>query len=125
MEIFRNYELFGWKKLNYNDEFRSIRLENKICVITGGTRGIGIETVRYLLKKNISKIITGSSQLNIDSNDDDEIENFKHKLLSKSGLKPYEDRLIILPLDLGSMDSVEKFADTICKMESKIDYLVS
>ncbi|KAH9527570.1 hypothetical protein DERF_001579 [Dermatophagoides farinae] len=120
-EIFRNFEIFGRKKLNYDAEFGSISLEGRICVITGGTRGIGLETIRYLFKKNISKIITGSSQLNIDSADN-EIENFKCKLLSESGLEQYKDRLIIYPLDLGSMDSVVKFAEQICKMETKIDY---
>ena len=124
-EIFRNFEIFGRKKLNYEAEFGSISLEGRICVITGGTRGIGLETIRYLFKKNISKIITGSSQLNIDSTDNNEIENFKCKLLSESGLEQYKDRLIIYPLDLGSMDSVVKFAEQICKMETKIDYFVS
>ena len=123
-EIFRNFEIFGRKKLNYEAEFGSISLERRICVITGGTRGIGLETIRYLFKKNISKIISGSSQLNIDSTDN-EIENFKCKLLSESGLEQYKDRLIIYPLDLGSMDSVGKFAEQICKMETKIDYFVS
>ena len=123
-EIFRNFEIFGRKKLNYAAEFGSISLEGRICVITGGTSGIGLETIRYLFKKNISKIISGSSQLNIDSTDN-EIENFKCKLLSESGLEQYKDRLIIYPLDLGSMDSVGKFAEQICKMETKIDYFVS
>ena len=123
-EIFRNFAIFGRKKLNYEAEFGSINLDGRICVITGGTSGIGLETIRYLLKKNISKIITGSSQLNIDCADN-ELENFKCKLISKSGLEQYKDRLIIYPLDLGSMDSVVKFAEQICKMETKIDYLVS
>lgn len=125
-EFFRNFELFGWKKLNFDEEFdnSTICLDEKICVITGGTRGIGLETIKYLLQeKNISKIITGSSQLDLNSNEN-EIENFKQKILSDSNLLEYKDRLIIYPLNLGSMDSVMKFVEKICKQESKIDYLV-
>ena len=74
----------------------------------------------FLLEKNISKIITGSSQLDLNSNEN-EIENFKQKILSDSNLSEYKDRLIIYPLNL---DSVMKFVEKICKHESKIDYLV-
>lgn len=73
-EFFRNFELFGWKKLNFDEEFgnSTICLDGKICVITGGTRGIGRETIKYLLQeKNISKIITGSSQLDLNSNENE------------------------------------------------------
>ncbi|KAH9426680.1 hypothetical protein DERP_002779 [Dermatophagoides pteronyssinus] len=125
-EFFRNFELFGWKKLNFDEEFgnSTICLDEKICVITGGTRGIGLETIKYLLQeKNISKIITGSSQLDLNSNEN-EIENFKQKILSDSNLLEYKDRLIIYPLNLGSMNSVVKFVEKICKHESKIDYLI-
>ncbi|OTF70247.1 hypothetical protein BLA29_011529 [Euroglyphus maynei] len=42
-EFLRNFQLFGFKKLDYSKEFNGINLSGKVCVITGGTRGIGLE----------------------------------------------------------------------------------
>ena len=35
-------------------------LENKVAIITGGTRGIGYETVRTFLQKNAKVVLFGS-----------------------------------------------------------------
>ena len=37
-------------------------LENKIAVVTGGTRGIGLATVEAFLREGATVILTGSRQ---------------------------------------------------------------
>ena len=118
--------LLGFKKLDYSKEFGDIDLHGKICVITGGTRGIGMEVCRYLVGKNC-QIITATSTLKDDANDM-MIEQAKRKLITKidPSLLSSNNRnqITLLPLDLSSMDSVVKFATQIKMRCNKIDYLV-
>ncbi|KAH9517954.1 hypothetical protein DERF_008567 [Dermatophagoides farinae] len=111
-ELFRHLQIFGFKKLDYSKEFGDIDLHGKICVITGGTRGIGMEVCRYLVGKNC-QIITATSTLKDDANDM-MIEQAKRKLITKidPSLLSSNNRnqITLLPLDLSSMDSVAKFA---------------
>lgn len=121
-----NFKLFilGYKKLDYEKEFHGINLRGKVCVITGGTRGIGLEVSKYLLSKNCT-IITGTSNLADDANEE-AIKNFKNKILSKIGDgQNVSDKFIVLPLNLSSLDSVVKFSEQIKKTNTSIDYLVS
>ncbi len=141
LELCRNYQLFGYRKLTYEQEFKT-PLEGRTCVITGGTRGIGLEVVRFLFSKGAT-IVTGTSTLPADASPDS-IAQYKATLLRQilqvSGLEKgtatfldatsaeyarYAQRLIVFPLDLTSMSSVVSFADQISSVVTQIDYLVS
>ena len=114
--------------MNFDEEFdnSTICLDGKICVITGGTRGIGLEVCRYLVEKNCH-IITGTSTLKDDANDE-MIEQTKRKLLANIdplSIDNADNKITVLPLDLSSMNSVIRFAKQIEMKFSKIDYLVN
>ena len=116
--------------MEYDKEF-TIPLNEKVCVITGGTRGIGLEVARYLFGKGAT-IVTGTSTLPADATIEN-IAKYKVSLLQQlmrvdkvdqASLDRLSDRLIVLPLDLTSMSSVVLFANQISVMVNKIDYLV-
>lgn len=131
LELFRNYQIFGYRKLDYEAEFTT-PLEDKVCVITGGTRGIGLEVVRFLFTKGCT-VITGTSTLPENATND-AIARTKatllRQILKTEHLDPATEelasrRLVVLPLELTSMSSVVTFANQIRLTVSKVDYLVS
>lgn len=131
LELFRNYQIFGYRKLDYEAEFTT-PLEDKVCVITGGTRGIGLEVVRFLFTKGCT-VITGTSTLPENATND-AIARTKatllRQILKTEHLDPTTEelasrRLVVLPLELTSMSSVVTFANQIRLTVSKVDYLVS
>lgn len=85
-----------------------ISLNNKIVVITGGTRGIGASMVENFYKAGANIITTGT---NIN-----EVEKLNSNRKNKK-IKYYQ-------LDLTSKKSTEKFLDEIIKLK-KIDILVN
>lgn len=132
LEVCRNYQIFGYRKLIYEEEFKT-PLEGRTCVITGGTRGIGLEVVRFLFSKGAT-IVTGTSTLPADASPEC-IAKYKAVLLQQIlqfspekaslDLATYAQRLVVLPLDLTSMSSVVNFASQITASVSRIDYLVN
>lgn len=66
-------------------------LENKVAIITGGTRGIGFETVRVFKENGAEVILFGSKKETVDK----AVENLKSEGLEVTGYYPnltdYED----------------------------------
>ena len=71
-----------------------------IHLVTGGTSGIGLELVRFLLAESSTRVIVGA-----------------RRPAEASALRSIadEDRLHILPLDLSSLASTAAFADAVVK----------
>ena len=86
-------------------------LENKVCIITGGTRGIGLETARLFSENNAKVIIFGSKQDSVDKAKDE---------LSKDGylVDGYYP-------DLNNYDEIEKIILDIYNKYGKIDILIN
>lgn len=86
-------------------------LENKVCIITGGTRGIGLETARLFSENNAKVIIFGSKQDSVDKAKDE---------LSKDGylVDGYYP-------DLNNYDEIEKVILDIYNKYGKIDILIN
>ena len=89
------------------------RLDGKIVVITGANTGIGKETAVDLAKRG-AKVIVGCRNLE----------------KGKAALKEIQERsgstdVFLEKLDLASLDSVRKFADSILKSEPRLDILIN
>lgn len=86
-----------------------LKLTNKVALITGATRGIGLAIAEKLLEANASVIITGTSQ-----------ESFSK---TNNTLIKYGNRVSFLDVDLGNDQSFFQFLEKIKTM--KIDILIN
>ncbi|CAB3260224.1 unnamed protein product [Arctia plantaginis] len=84
--------------------------KSKIAVVTGGARGIGTEVIRGLLKANVF-VIAGVRKPESVKKIAETMEN--------------GDNLIAYPLDLQSLKSVKKFAETVLEKYSSIQMLIN
>jgi len=117
-ELDRKYNpLTTMRKLNENDDDLPQSLKGKVCLITGGTRGIGAEVVKALLRKDCY-VITGSS-----SKSQKEIDQ-RHKNLME-GIPKGKGKLEIWNLDLFSMSSVVQFAVKFKNSKLHLNYFVA
>lgn len=130
--------VLGLRKVDFEKEFNRL-LTDQVCVITGGTRGIGLHVVRFLLSRNCT-IITGTSSLSAKASSE-EVRQYWDRLVSQvlcttdananqllrnnDIREQFLQRLIVLPLDLASMSSVLAFVEQIKQCTNRIDYLVS
>ncbi|XP_057662122.1 dehydrogenase/reductase SDR family member on chromosome X-like [Diorhabda carinulata] len=86
----------------------------KNAIITGGTRGIGLEVIRMLLKSDINVII-GCRNV---KQGELLLQNFRNDGI-KSG------NIDVINLDISVMDSVRNFAKTVREKYSTINYLIN
>ena len=86
-------------------------LNDKIAIITGGTRGIGLETARTFAKNGAKVIIFGSRQETVDK----AIAELKKEGLEVDGYWP----------NLNSYPEIEQTVNTILNNHSRIDILVN
>ena len=86
-------------------------LNDKIAIITGGTRGIGLETARTFAKNGAKVIIFGSRQETVDK----AIAELKEEGLEVDGYWP----------NLNSYPEIEQTVNTIINNHSRIDILVN
>ena len=80
------------------------RLENKVAIVTGGSRGIGYATVEAFLREGAAVILTASSQESADRAVNKLKEQFPESTIA--GISP----------NLGSLESVrESFIEATSK----------
>ena len=84
-------------------------LENKITVITGGTRGIGLEIAKKFLNSHKTVIITGTTQKSIDN---------ALKVLDN-------EKAFGFPLNVANSEQVTEVFNKILKQFSTIDVLIN
>eukprot|EP00375_Theileria_parva_P001568 XP_764241.1 oxidoreductase [Theileria parva strain Muguga] len=90
-------------------------LKGKVAIVTGGYSGIGLETVRQLLKWNCKVFIFGRNKT--------EATNAIEKLkLSKSF---DEDNVHFVEMDLDDLKSVKKAVETFLKDNDRLDFLIN
>lgn len=86
----------------------------KTAVITGGTRGIGLEVIKLLLKCDINVII-GCRNI---QQGEALLQKFREEGITKGNIEVYQ-------LDISVSESIRKFAAAVRKDHDKIDYLIN
>lgn len=99
----KNRPYSGLRILNENDPDIKENLSGKVAIITGGSRGIGVEVVRTFLRKGCHVITTSSSS------DPDKISKRYNQTIE--GVPEGNWTLEIWHLDLMSMNSVMQFVN--------------
>jgi len=87
-------------------------LNDKVALITGGTKGIGYGIAVAMLENNMKVAITGRSQASVDEALD-------------SLQKKYKDQVIGIPADAGSYEDQQKAVAAVLKSFGKLDVLIA
>ncbi len=85
-------------------------LKDRICLVTGGSRGIGLEIARSLLDEDAKVIICGRKEEGLSK--------------AKDALSNHEN-LTTAAAHIGKPDDVEKLFETIKKTYGKLDILIN
>ena len=88
-------------------------LENKVAVITGGSRGIGLATVKAFLEAGATVILTASTEANAQKSVEKLRAQYPNAVVD--GIAP----------DLTSMDCVSKAYEAIAEKYGHLDILVN
>ena len=88
-------------------------MKGKVVVITGGSRGIGLETTKDLLRQDAT-VIMGSRD-----------ENQANKALESIQNNTHKSRCVFMHLDLTDYDNINKFVEEIKNKFGKIDILIN
>jgi len=86
-------------------------LKNKVAIVTGGTRGIGYETVKLFAKNKAKVILFGSKKETVDN----AIEKLKEENIIVSGYYP----------DLNNYEEIENTINNIYDKYGRIDILIN
>ncbi len=89
----------------------SINYEGKVVIVTGGTRGIGLETVKAFKENGAKVILFGSKEETVTN----AIEKLKEENMEVEGYYP----------NLNNVEEVEKTINEIYKKHGRIDVLVN
>lgn len=86
-------------------------LNGKVAIITGGTRGIGLETVRVFLENNAKVVLLGSRDETVNK----ALETLKSEGYEVEGYAP----------NLQNMDEIEEVINKVLDKYGKIDILIN
>lgn len=81
----------------------------KKVLITGGNKGIGLETTRLFLENNFKVIVVARDYTNFEFNDNDNVEKIKYDLSNLEGIKDLVDKIghiDVLVNNAGIMNSI-------------------
>lgn len=85
--------------------------ENKIALVTGANRGIGLETVRQLAQQGINVILSSRNK--------EKGQKAKDQL-AKEGLE-----VSLLPLEVASRESINQLKETVLQQFGRLDILIN
>lgn len=108
---------YGIRILKEDDPDIRSNLEGKVAIITGGSRGLGVEVVRTFLRKGAHVITTASTR-------DPKVIEGRWRNITR-GLTPGNWRLDIWHLDLMSMNSVMRFLNRFRRQnDTRLNYFI-
>lgn len=116
-EVNRKLNITGLRRLKDNDLDIPESLSGKVCVMTGGSRGIGVHVVQTMLKKDCHVITTSSSKHS------ETIEKRRQKILAD--VPEGKGKLEIWYLDLTSMESTVNFAKRFKQLNLPLNYFIA
>lgn len=96
-----------WTEENVSD------LSGKTIIVTGGSSGLGFESVKALAGKGAEVVIASRTMVNM--------ENARNIILSENP----KANIILMELDLGDLDSVHNFASLFKKDFQRLDILMN
>ena len=123
-ELNRKYYLVSTvRHLKHDDKDLPKRLDGRVAIITGGSRGIGLEAAIVLLKKGCHVIIASSAS-------PDAVPQLIKRILAKVEEQNSDNekigKLEIWRLDLMSLKSVQQFVDKFRSSDVKdLNYLIN
>lgn len=88
-------------------------MKDKVVIITGANKGIGKEATKEIAKLG-AKVYMACRSL-------DSAEQAKDEIVKETG----NPNVFVKHLDLASVDSIQKFADSFKQTESKLDVLIN
>ncbi|MCP4681131.1 MAG: SDR family oxidoreductase [Desulfobacterales bacterium] len=89
----------------------SYDLDEKVFVVTGGSRGIGLEIAKQLLEQNAKVVICGRKQEGLDA--------------AKSSLGAGDDRLLLVAAHIAKEEDVDNLFDQTLKKFGQLDGLIN
>jgi len=89
----------------------SYNLADKVFVVTGGSRGIGLEIARLLLQQNARVVICGRKQPGLDA--------------AESELKAGSDRFLAVPAHIGKAEDVDNLFNQTLSKFGQLDGLIN
>ena len=104
-----------------DDVMKDVNLSGKYAIVTGCNTGIGKETVRSLVKAGATVVMACRNLEKAQKAKDDIIAEFDNNDIKDT----ISERLIIMQLDLGSLQSVYDFSQAFVESGLKCDYLVN
>lgn len=109
------------RKLSEHEPDIPDHLPNKIAIVTGGSRGIGLSVARDLYRRGCTVIVTSSAATeNERENIADEVRQYQ-PLLDRN--RPGE--ILVWPIDLREMSSVFEFVVRFNNQFDHLDYLIN
>jgi NAD(P)-dependent dehydrogenase (short-subunit alcohol dehydrogenase family) len=100
--------------LNHAKRYQTARLDGRVAMVTGARVKIGFQTALKLLRAGARVIAT---------------TRFPHdaarRYAREEDFEQFRDRLSIWGLDLRHAPSVERFAETLCAREERLDFLIN
>ena len=95
------------------DVMRGVDMTGKFAVVTGGSGGLGYETVRSLLAAGVDVFIGARTPAKLEE-------------AAKALAEPYPQRSVnSFPLDLAELESVDAFADAVLALNRPIDRFIA
>jgi NAD(P)-dependent dehydrogenase (short-subunit alcohol dehydrogenase family) len=89
----------------------SYQLDNKVFLVTGGSRGIGLEIAKLLLAQNARVVICGRKQTGLDA--------------AKEALQAKDDRLLAIPAHIGKDEDVDNLFEQTIATFGQLDGLIN
>lgn len=103
---------FG-KESTAGDVLKDVNLNNRLVVLTGATAGIGIATAQAL--------VTAGADLIVGARNSEKLNNLLDDLRTLNGA----GTITGFTLNLMSIDSVDRFADAVLKLNRPVDILIN